>query len=357
MKFNPHSPLLTPVTWYRVGRGSKPLPFATPFGNRLFNSIDENQDFILGESYNDRIWTGGAHIFSAAGDGQCQAEPVWSFGVDSGPTSPAVIRDIYGLPICCLDDVCNVRPGEIEYTSNDIFYPPPGVKRVLVIAQGASAEGFAAALDPLTGAYYLCGAPGGGACAMSVIPVVPGLGYPVSFPLDDKAFQGFFGQGMAIFNVDWVLARAGSTPNNPNFATLSAGGRGGQASDCIGDVRFSGGTGGASLTVPNILSIFPNMSGGGGGGEADETGPGTNGADGNGITPALAGNPLGGVGGLYDGVTNTIISAAGSNLLGIPPNGAWGAGIWDNLNLFFVPWFNTFVPGKITIRWPAPPCP
>ena len=155
----------------------------------------------------------------------------------------------------------------------------------------------------------ICGGGGGGAYASATIATVPGQTYTISAgggglvgtvngTNTPSRFIHFDG------TTNLVYAAQG-TPGD----TAGIGGLGGQASSCIGDIKYSGGTGGnGTLTV----------SGGGGGGAA---GPSGNGGNASGRT---AGN---GTGDWAPSGNGGIGNTVGSGILGGNYGGGGGGGM------------------------------
>ena len=143
------------------------------------------------------------------------------------------------------------------YTSNDTWVAPTGVTYVVVECWGAGGDSGTSTLGGVAGA-------GGGAYARKAMSVTPGNSYTVTVGASNGADSWFSTPGM-------VLAKGGSSTG----ANDLVGGQGGQASSCIGDVKYSGGNGGNGTGTTN-----GSQSGSGGGG-AGSTGNGGNGSTSN----------------------------------------------------------------------------
>jgi len=148
------------------------------------------------------------------------------------------------------------------------------------------------------------GAGGGGAVAWSnKIPVTPGEiltitvgNRSLSLPANSSIKRG---------DTVLLLAAGGSNGNtNVGVSPISGGGLGGQASDSIGQARYSGGNGGTGTEFTVVGDTSPYRRGPGGGGAAGYAGPGGQGARlGSGSTaPAGGGGGGGATGGLNGGV-------------------------------------------------------
>jgi hypothetical protein len=157
---------------------------------------------------------------------------------------------------------------KVVYTSSGTWTCPPGVTSITVEAWGAGGGGTIGAADKgQTG-----GGGGGGAYAkLNTVTVIPGtlynftVGGASTYNNDGAATTGVFGG-------QTIKAVGGS--KGGTVGLISVGGAGGDKTLCLGNVSFSGGTGGTSKGD----SSGPGAgAGGGGGGGAGSTANGANG--------------------------------------------------------------------------------
>lgn len=200
--------------------------------------------------------------------------------------------------------VQNVAPhGVATFHADGIWIPPPGVVSVSVQAWGCGGSRANPFSSNLSGS-------GGGAYASDVVAVTPGLLYTVKVP--PSGSNGGTSHLVAEFLdpalVALVRADSGLDPD------YGGGLHGGQASLCIGSVKFDGGHGGAWYSLP------PGPFGGGGGGCAGPLGVGGNGGDG-----TSAGLGLGGHNGNGGGDGGNGSPAGGDGLPGVAPGGGSGS--------------------------------
>lgn len=223
-------------------------------------------------------------------------------------------------------------PGQEEYTTPGTYtwICPVGVSRVSVLCVGAGGPGGPGPGFPNYSATQPGNGGGGGALAYSNdIGVLPGqsytvvvgeaIGYGPSYPSFAGGYSSF---SRTSDNLTYVLAIGGNRGLSPGN------GAGGSFSDCIGDVRRSGGNGGDGGTYAGGGGGAAGYSGNGGNG-GGTTGPGTGengtggGAGGGGRSSFDVPGAGGGVGIYGEGSSGT-----GGNL-GQPGNGgsAGSAGI------------------------------
>jgi hypothetical protein len=145
---------------------------------------------------------------------------------------------------------------KVVYTSTGTWTCPPGVTSITVEAWGAGGGGTIGAADK----GYTGGGGGGGAYAkLNTVTVTPGISYNftigggTTYNTDGAATTGVFGG-------QTIKAVGGS--KGGTVGLISVGGAGGDKTLCLGDVRFSGGTGGTSKGD----SSGPGAGAGGGGG-------------------------------------------------------------------------------------------
>lgn len=183
---------------------------------------------------------------------------------------------------------------------------PAGVSSIKVECWGAGAGGEASVhVAGVIGGY---GAGGGAYSRINSLGVVPGHAYTLTV---GKGGAGGLTSGQAgndggssSFGVSTCVAVGGRS-------STSAGGQGGQASACTGDVKFSGGNGG-SITA---------QGGGGGGSSAGSSAAGNNGQSGSGSLGGKGGTAPTGGGAGGNGGTN---QQGGFN--GSAPGGGGGGG-------------------------------
>ncbi len=125
---------------------------------------------------------------------------------------------------------------------------PSGVSSVTVECWGAG--GYARCSGGVP-----CGGAGGGAYAKKAVSVTPGESYTYNIAISGCEDDTYW------VNATTVMAKSGQSVD----ATV-AGGLGGQASESVGDVKYSGGNGADA-------DVYYSEAGGGGGG-AGSTGPG-----------------------------------------------------------------------------------
>ncbi|MBP2284310.1 hypothetical protein H4V97_002628 [Flavobacterium sp. CG_23.5] len=172
---------------------------------------------------------------------------------------------------------------------------PVGVTSITVEAWGAGAGGsLGGATKGLTG-----GGGGGGAYArLSTVTVVPGTPYNFTVGGASTTFYATAGTSTSgNFGGRDILAVGGNVGEGGK--TVSTGGKGGLASACFGDIKFSGGDGGTSKGDSNSSG---SGAGGGGGGGAGSLGNG-----------ATGGSPSGTTFGGAGGVATSVNGGAGGN--------------------------------------------
>jgi T5SS/PEP-CTERM-associated repeat protein len=194
---------------------------------------------------------------------------------------------------------------------------PAGISNVIVECWGSGGGG-------ATFVTTNCGGGGGGAYSRSVLALTPG-----------NTYTSVIGGGGGVdndgtnttFNTNTVVAAGGKK------GVELAGGLGGATADGTGDVKYSGGTGGAGV---NTL-VF----GGGGGGGAGNAANGGNGQD-----MATAG--IGGVKGGGNGGTGANTGGGGTAASpGVQPGGGGGGGH----HLTITRPAAAGAPGKVIISW------
>ena len=97
-----------------------------------------------------------------------------------------------------------------------------------------------------------CGGAGGGAYAKKTVPVTPGVSYSYVVADGVNTLDTYW------VNASTVMAKGGG------YCTDFSGAPGGDASQCVGDVRYSGGRGG-DATQQGEFEIIDTPGGGGGG--------------------------------------------------------------------------------------------
>jgi len=179
----------------------------------------------------------------------------------------------YSMAIALLLSVItNGQTSQQTFTTTGFFTVPSGIYQITVEAIGGGGKGGTCLSSA---GFNVGGGGGGGAYAAKTIAVTPGQIYTVTIgngstsnTVDGK--DSSFKLQSAATNI--VLAKGGKTvPNN-----TSAGGSGGSASACIGDITASGGNGADGVS---------GSYGGGGGASAES---GNNGVSATGYLGALA---------------------------------------------------------------------
>lgn len=181
--------------------------------------------------------------------------------------------------------------------------------------------------------YVSGGGGGGGALAYSnKIPVTPGeiLYVTVGISRIDGGSRYSGIKRGNIFGSDYLIYAAPGNPGADNTQTGGTYGLGGSANDCIGQVKYSGGNGGA----PGAATISPAQSpyrrGGGGGGAAGYAGNGGNGAQYYSGIAGIGGAGGGGAAGGYElsGTPQDTVSVGGlgggTGIYGLGSSGAGG---------------------------------
>ncbi|MEP2671383.1 MAG: T9SS type A sorting domain-containing protein [Cyclobacteriaceae bacterium] len=185
------------------------------------------------------------------------------------------------------------------FLSNGSFLAPPGVTSVTVEAWGGGGAG-----ATFSSAGFGSGGGGGGGYSRSLLTVTPGNSYSVVVGAGGSS-SGLPGNPSS-FDGTQVVAAGGSSGLAP-----SSGGQPGLASSGIGNVKFSGGSGGNGNFI-----LFGTGTGGGGGSSA---GTGANGNSG--FSPGSGGSaPSGGGAG---GFGNTF---GGGGSGSFPGGGGGGSG-------------------------------
>lgn len=179
---------------------------------------------------------------------------------------------------------------QATYTSSDTWTCPEGITEVAVECWGAGGDG-GTSISAAGG-----GGGGGGAYArVSVLSVTPGNDYTVTVGASGGD-DSWFG------DTSTVLAKGGGNGGDAALvATPGAGGVGGNANHCVGDVSWSGGNGSAGST----------LAPGAGGGSAGEDGDGASASG----TTAGAGGLFGGASGAGSG--NGTASGGGGAAAGL----------------------------------------
>lgn len=204
---------------------------------------------------------------------------------------------------------------------------PTGVTQITIEAWGAGgAGGYSEGelFDP-----HPAAGGGGGAYAKSTIAVTPGeiLSITVGRGGENSNGTARDGENSSVKSGTTTLVEAegGKSVGGTNTPT---GAQGGQASNSIGDIMFSGGNGGNSSTSG------PNCAGGGGGAAGDDQGNGEDGEDGShgtyggdgGTGGQAINNPFRGHGG--DGfLSNTFTGWAGEGNNGLNFGGGGGGSV------------------------------
>ena len=219
-----------------------------------------------------------------------------------------------------------VSGSESFTTAGSGTWTAPGNGTVTVMAWGGGGHG---SID------YMSGLGGGGGAFAQI------NSYPVSNGSNYTYFVGAAGQDSYFVNSSTLLAKAGRHwDDSTDFYTKR--GWGGQASECVGDVKHSGGNGG----TPN------SDNGAGGGGSAGSGGAGGNGgADGTAGTAGIGIYPgaTGGIGMIFGGSSAIIPQGNGTSpgaggggtdwndLYNVTVNGAAGAGVPGKIIIIFNP--------------------
>jgi len=107
------------------------------------------------------------------------------------------------------------------------------------------------------------GGGGGGAYAKKTVPVTPGVSYP-----------HVIGDGVSVFDTHWVNASTVMAKGGSGCDHSIYGSPGGDASESVGDVKYSGGYGGDATQKESYIDTP-----GGGGGGAGSVGDGQNAID------------------------------------------------------------------------------
>ena len=162
------------------------------------------------------------------------------------------------------------QPGNmVTFSGPAVWTCPPGVTSVYVECYGAGGAS--------SGGYiWPAGAGGGGAYAARTVPVTPGKTYRIDNWSKKSGTNFTFWDDK---NQPLVSAAGGQG----GYQGSLAGGVGGQASDCIGAIKYSGGNGGNTFCptfVPNLGSGVTPYTGGEGGFGATSTAAGANGKSG-----------------------------------------------------------------------------
>ncbi|WP_139189584.1 MULTISPECIES: T9SS type A sorting domain-containing protein [Rhodonellum] len=156
-----------------------------------------------------------------------------------------------------LDCSCGAR-----FTSDGTFFVPQGVTTITIESIGGGGRG-----GTRTNSGNATGGGGGGAYSSSTIDVIPGE--PLKIVVGQGATSVQAGGDSWVSRTEllsdaFILAVGGQSVNN----NQTTGAIGGQASEGIGQIKFSGGTGSQGSTTPQ------NGRGGGGGGAGSATGVG-----------------------------------------------------------------------------------
>ncbi len=158
-------------------------------------------------------------------------------------------------------------------TSSGSWTVPSGVTSVQVEAWGGGGAG-GYAKGTWTDLYKATGSGGGGAYAASTVTVTPGEIFTITVGTGGVGNTESPGNGTAsrvIRSGTTLVLAVGGTGASYN---KTAGGAGGEASECIGDISYSGGSGGNSAESGAYLAT------GGGGAAASAFGDGEDGTDG-----------------------------------------------------------------------------
>lgn len=150
------------------------------------------------------------------------------------------------------------------YTTNQVFTVPLGVTSVKVECWGGGGKG-----SNISNTIDIGGGGGGGAYASSTLCVTPGDAYTINIGAGGTGATA--NGGTTYFgNVSLVMAKGGAGLTENIFTGAS----GGLASESVGQVKYSGGSGGARTSYVILVALAYRAGGGGGG--AGSTGVGNN---------------------------------------------------------------------------------
>lgn len=199
------------------------------------------------------------------------------------------------------------------YTSSSTFTVPCGIIQITVEAWGGGGAGGSRANGDGSG-----GGGGGGAYARKVVTVIPGNTYAVNVGVGAKktattftpASDSWFG------STSTLLAKCGQTMPDWDGGASLLGGNGGSATTSIGDVKYSGGNGAATVW---------KSYGGGGGSSATSSSNGTN-ASSSTSTPSS----IGATGPVGAGNGGNGATTGGNGFPGTFPGGGGGGALKNN---------------------------
>ena len=181
---------------------------------------------------------------------------------------------------CATADLSSTTTTE-TFTSSDNWICPAGVKIATIECWGGGGGGSG------IGTANGNGGGGGGAYSKKNISVIPSTQYAISVGAGgsggDNGADGANGGDSYFKDSSTVLAKGGSAASGID------GGAGGSATNGVGDIKYSGGTGGSQTGV--------GYGGGGGGGGAGNAQSGSNGVSNDGSDTGGAGGTGGSTGG------------------------------------------------------------
>ncbi len=289
----------TTVRWYRCKPGAKPLPWPHVFGNTFYDP-----EYAIGDLTRLGELEGRAYSKLPAPDGAdglhyCGTQAQYQGGFAYNALAPIPVQQD-GLLACCFgppafDPVQHPASilafGKLFSGQSFDFAEPTGITLIRVTLQGGGAYGGA-------GQSFLAlansgGGGGGGAFAESVLNVQPGDVYTLTANGPSSATRtGPDGTDISFANL--VLAKGGKSGIQVDGSPLytNAGGAGGDANECIGQIRYSGGAGGDTHFYPFQPIWFLDCFGGAAGCTATQYGPGGPGENGWGPNPDVAKNNL-----------------------------------------------------------------
>lgn len=222
------------------------------------------------------------------------------------PTPPVVDTSPVGGQTFLIDS-----GNGVDSVNTFTYIVPTNVNYISAVAIGPGGSGG----DTGPGSFVAAGGGGGGSLAYSnKIPVTPGE--TLTITVGNRFISGA-NSSISRGNTVLLLAQGGYTGSSNNAGGI--GGLGGQATNCIGQVCFSGGNGGNGTAATVIGDSSGYKRGAGGGGAAGYAGNGGNGSS------LGSGNaaPTGGGGG---GGANTPLNGAVGGGVGLYGLGSSGAG-------------------------------
>lgn len=184
-----------------------------------------------------------------------------------------------------LASTIEAQPGKnvVAFVDAGFWQAPNGATTVYIECWGAGAPSGGSPIGTMMQTWS--GGGGGGAYAAITADVTPGKKYYACPAGNNSSASYIFDRtpdNTTIFEVSAASGKIGECIQDAtnNFVSrFAAGGKGGQASDCVGKVKFSGGNGGRGLP----------SAGGGGGAGAWSSGPGGNGGDAIGTVAGIGG--------------------------------------------------------------------